>query len=78
MKTPIDALTGEFKQKHPMGPVVWKKTRKEPDAYYCENNLIATNIQDHATNSSPITRPCNKFITNYKRDIWPRCRRIIK
>jgi hypothetical protein len=55
MKTPIDALTGEFKQKHPMGPVVWELTRKEADAYYCENNLIATNIQDHATNSSPIT-----------------------
>ncbi len=54
-KTPIDALTGEFKQKHPMGPVVWEQTRKEPDAYYCENNLIATKIQDHATNSSPIT-----------------------
>jgi hypothetical protein len=45
----------EFKQKHPMGSVVWKQTRKEADAYYCENNLIATSIQDHATNSSPIT-----------------------
>ncbi len=55
MKTPIDALTGEFIQKHPMGPVVWEQTRKEADAYYCENNLIATNIQEHATNSSPIT-----------------------
>ncbi len=54
-KTPIDALTGEFKQKHLMGPVVWEQTRKEPDAYYCENNLISTNIKDHATNSSPMT-----------------------
>jgi hypothetical protein len=55
MKTPIDALTGEFKQKHPMGSVVWEQTRKEADAYYCENNLIANNIQEHATNLSPIT-----------------------
>jgi hypothetical protein len=29
MKTPIDALTGEFKQKHPMGPVVWEQTRNK-------------------------------------------------
>jgi hypothetical protein len=55
MKTQIDALSGEFKQKHPMGPVVWEQMRKEADAYYCENNLIATNIQKHASNSSPIT-----------------------
>ncbi len=55
MKTPIDALTGEFKQKHPMRPVVWEQRRKEADAYSCENNVIATNIQEHATNSSPIT-----------------------
>jgi hypothetical protein len=48
-------LTGEFKQKHPMGLVVWEQARKEADAYYCENNLIATNIHEHATNSSPIT-----------------------
>jgi hypothetical protein len=55
MNTPIDALTGECKQKHPLGPVVWEQTRKEADAYYCENKLIATNIQEDATNSSPIT-----------------------
>ncbi len=54
MKTPIDVLTGGFKQQHPMEPVVWEQTRKEADTYYCENNLIATNIQDHATNSSSI------------------------
>jgi hypothetical protein len=53
MNTPTDALTGAFKQQHPMG--VWEQTRQEADAYYCENNLIATNIQNHATNSSPIT-----------------------
>jgi hypothetical protein len=34
----------EFKQKHPMGPLVWEQMRKEADAYYYENNLIATNI----------------------------------
>jgi hypothetical protein len=38
-----------------MGPVVWEQTRKEADAYYCENNLIITNIQEHVQNSSPIT-----------------------
>ena len=55
MKTPTNALIGEFKQQHPMGPVIWEQTRQEADAYYCENNLIATNIQEHAQNSSPIT-----------------------
>jgi len=48
MKTPTNALFGEFKQQHPMGPVIWEQTRQEADAYYCENNLIATNIQEHA------------------------------
>jgi len=38
-----------------MGPVIWEQTRQEADAYYCENNLIATNIQERAQNSSPIT-----------------------
>ncbi len=55
MNIPTDALTGAFKRQHPMGPYVCKQTRQEADAYYCENNLIATNIQDHATNSLAIT-----------------------
>jgi hypothetical protein len=55
MKTPTNALIGEFEQQHPMGPVIWEQTRQEADAYYCENNLIATNIQEHAQNLSPIT-----------------------
>ena len=55
MKTPTDALTGEFKQQHPMGPVVWEQIRKEADAFYCENNLVAANIQENAQNSLPIT-----------------------
>ena len=55
MNTPTDALTGEFKQQHSMGPVIWEQTRQEADAYYCENNLVATKIQEHATNSSAIT-----------------------
>jgi len=55
MKTPTNALIGEFKQQHPMGPVIWEQTRQETDTYYCENNLTATNIQEHAQNPSPIT-----------------------
>ena len=55
MKTPTNALIGEFKQQHTMGPVIWEQTRQEADAFYCENNLIATNIQERAQNSSPIT-----------------------
>jgi hypothetical protein len=55
MNIPTDALTGAFKRQHPMGPYVCKQTRQDTDAYYCENNLIATNIQDHASNSLAIT-----------------------
>ena len=51
MKTPTNALVGELKQQHPMGPVIWEQTRQEADACYCKNSLIATNILDHATNS---------------------------
>ncbi len=50
-----DALTGTLKEQHPIGPIVWEQTRYEQDAYYCENNLIVTNIIDCANNSSPIT-----------------------
>jgi hypothetical protein len=38
-----------------MGPIVWEQTQYEQDAYYCENNIITTNIVGCANNSSPIT-----------------------
>ncbi len=44
LNTPNDALAGALKQQHPMGPIVWKQTRNEQDTYYCENNIITTNI----------------------------------
>jgi len=33
IKTPTNALIGEFKQQHPIGPVIWEQTRQEVDAY---------------------------------------------
>jgi hypothetical protein len=50
-----NALIGEFIHQHPMGPIVWGQTWYEQDAYYCENNIITTNIVGCANNSSPIT-----------------------
>ncbi len=50
-----NALIGEFIHQHPTGPIVWELTQYEQDAYYCENNIIATNIVGCANNSSPIT-----------------------
>jgi hypothetical protein len=50
-----NALVGEFKHQHPTGPIVWEQTRHEQDAYYCENNIITTNIVCCANDSSPIT-----------------------
>ncbi len=50
-----NALIGEFMHQHPMGPIIWEQTRYEQDAYYCENNIITTNIVGCANNSSPIT-----------------------
>ncbi len=38
-----------------MGPIIWEQTRYQQDAYYCENNIITTNIVGCASNSSPIT-----------------------
>ena len=38
-----------------MGPIIWEQTRYQQDAYYCENNIITTNIVGCANNSSPIT-----------------------
>jgi hypothetical protein len=55
LNAPNDALTGALKQQHPMGPIVWEQTRHEQDAYYCEDNIITTNIVGCASKSSPIT-----------------------
>jgi hypothetical protein len=55
LKAPNNALIGEFIHHHPMGLIVWEQTRYEQDAYYCENNIIITNIVDCANNFSPIT-----------------------
>ncbi len=55
LNAPNNALIGEFIHQHPMGPTVWEKTQYEQDAYYCENNIITTNIVGCANNSSPIT-----------------------
>jgi hypothetical protein len=55
LNAPNDALIGEFIHQHPMGPIVWEQTRYVQDAYYCENNIITTNIVGCANNYSPIT-----------------------
>jgi hypothetical protein len=55
LNVPNDALAGALKQQHPMGPIVWEKTRNEQDAYYCEIIIITTNIVGCASNSSLIT-----------------------
>jgi hypothetical protein len=52
---PNNVLVGDFIHQHPMGPIVWEQTQHEQDAYYCENNIITTNIVGCANNSSPIT-----------------------
>ena len=50
-----DALSGALKRQHPIGPIVWELTRDKQDVYYCENNIITTNLVGCAKNSSPIT-----------------------
>jgi hypothetical protein len=55
LNAPNNALIGEFIHQHLMGPIVWEQTHYEQDAYYCENNIIITNIVGCANNSSPIT-----------------------
>ncbi len=55
LNAPNNALNGKFIHQHPMGPIIWEQTRYEQDAYYCENNIITTNIVGCANNSSPIT-----------------------
>jgi hypothetical protein len=55
LNAPNDTLAGALKQQHPMGSIVWEQMRNEQEAYYCENNIITTNIVGCASNSSPIT-----------------------
>ncbi len=55
LNAPSNSLIGEFIHQHPMGPIIWEQTQYEQDAYYCENNIITTNIVGCANNSSPIT-----------------------
>ncbi len=70
LKAPNNALIGEFIHQHPMGPIVWEQTGYEQDAYYCENNIITTNIVGCANNSSPITsttsgRAAEEYLSEY-------------
>ncbi len=55
LNAPNNALIDEFIHQHPIGPIIWEQTWYEQDAYYCENNIITTNIVGCANNSSPIT-----------------------
>jgi hypothetical protein len=51
LNAPNSALIGKFIHQHPMGTIIWEQTRYEQDAYYCENNIIITNIVGCANNS---------------------------
>jgi hypothetical protein len=55
LNAPNNALIGEFIHQHPMGPIIWEQTWYKQDAYYCENNIITTNIVGCANSSSLIT-----------------------
>jgi hypothetical protein len=53
-----------------MGPITWEQTRYKQDAYYCENNIITTNIVGCANDSSPITSATSgelseKYLSEY-------------
>ncbi len=52
---PNNALIDQFIHQHPTGPIIWEQTQYEQDAYYCENNIITTNVVGCANNSSLIT-----------------------
>jgi hypothetical protein len=66
LNAPNNALAGALKQQLPMGPIVWEQTQHEQDAYYCETNIMTTNMVGYATNSSPITRTTSgKAIEEY-------------
>ncbi len=64
LNAPNNAVICEFIHQHPMGPIVWEQTGYEKDAYYCENNIITTNIVGCANNSSPITSTKVKHYLN--------------
>jgi hypothetical protein len=55
LNAPNDTLSGALKQQHLIGPIVWEPTQDKQDVYYCENNIITTNLVGCANNSSPIT-----------------------
>jgi hypothetical protein len=55
LNAPNNSLIGDFTRQHPMRPIVWEQSQYEQDAYYCENNIITTNIVGCANNFSPIT-----------------------
>ncbi len=55
LNAPNNALIGQCIHQHPIGPIIWEQTRYQQDAYYCEKNIITTNIVSCANNSSPIT-----------------------
>jgi hypothetical protein len=55
LNAPNNALIGQFIHQHPMGPIIWEQTWYGQDTYYCENDIITTNIVGCANNSSPIT-----------------------
>ncbi len=55
LNAPNNAFIGKFIHQHPMGPIVWEQTWYAQDAYYCENNIITTNIVGCAKKSLPIT-----------------------
>jgi hypothetical protein len=55
LNAPNNALIGKFIHQHPMGPIIREQTRYKQDAYYCENNIITTNIVGCANNSSLTT-----------------------
>jgi hypothetical protein len=55
LNAPNNALISQFIHQHPMGPIIWEQTWYEQDAYYCENNIITTNIFSCANNFSAIT-----------------------
>ncbi len=54
LNAPNNALIGQFIHQHPMGLIIWKQRGYKQDAYYCENNIITTNIVGCANDSSPI------------------------
>ncbi len=71
LNAPNNALIGQFIHQHPMGPIIWEQTRHEQDAYYCENNIITTNIDGCANNSSSITstalgEAAEEYLNEYK------------